>query len=333
MADNLSNFRDRCCYCFMGVRDGLCRCTCGLSLCSSHRSMHTGKFGCGVLFDVNTDENGKLAVENLSLAASSLFSGDAASPDALAQRLASIAKQGGSEPDDRMECPHISGASPVEASLGRPRCSTCGLEENLWMCLGCGNIGCGREQPSRKGCGHALAHFQGGPEGHGQAVYVSSIGEDSAPDTYCYHCDAFVYNPHHLRIEYNNSNVKRFRDSDREHSSAEEDAPVARKDAHFVGIRNAGQTCYISSVLQMLGDLYQDYEPDAHFLLCEANPLECLGCQFAKIMAALRQQKCGKHAAPAVIPLDLEYLDIGDFLRLIFREMPQYSKGQQQDSA
>lgn len=35
------------------------------------------------------------------------------------------------------------------------QCQTCGIINNLWICLVCGQIGCGRENQ-----GHALEHYQ-----------------------------------------------------------------------------------------------------------------------------------------------------------------------------
>ena len=39
-------------------------------------------------------------------------------------------------------------------------CNDCDLKENLWLCLVCGNLGCGRKQfDGSGGNGHGLAHF------------------------------------------------------------------------------------------------------------------------------------------------------------------------------
>lgn len=47
------------------------------------------------------------------------------------------------------------------SSPGLARCSLCDLKENLWLCLICGALGCGRPQfGGFGGNGHALAHFE-----------------------------------------------------------------------------------------------------------------------------------------------------------------------------
>ena len=40
-------------------------------------------------------------------------------------------------------------------------CSKCELSGNLWLCLTCGNLACGRKQADGSGGnGHAMVHFQ-----------------------------------------------------------------------------------------------------------------------------------------------------------------------------
>lgn len=44
--------------------------------------------------------------------------------------------------------------------LGLAHCASCELTSNLWLCLTCGALGCGRAQfGGIGGNGHALAHF------------------------------------------------------------------------------------------------------------------------------------------------------------------------------
>src|SRR5699024_3313437 len=64
----------------------------------------------------------------------------------------------------------------------------CDLKENLWLCLECGNPGCGRSQLGGVGgnC-HALAHSDMPP--HAVAVQLGSISADGSADIYCYKCN------------------------------------------------------------------------------------------------------------------------------------------------
>lgn len=53
-------------------------------------------------------------------------------------------------------------------------CSECELNENLWLCLACGKLGCGRKQyDGTGGNGHALEHFE--KTGHGVNVKLGTI--------------------------------------------------------------------------------------------------------------------------------------------------------------
>jgi ubiquitin carboxyl-terminal hydrolase 5/13 len=64
-------------------------------------------------------------------------------------------------------------------------CSQCSLGENLWLCLTCGSLGCGRAQfGGAGGNGHGLAHFES--TGHPLAVKLGTItAEGSAGMSYC----------------------------------------------------------------------------------------------------------------------------------------------------
>jgi len=64
-------------------------------------------------------------------------------------------------------CPHtlnlVQPASQTSNLAPQPlvHCSKCDLKENLWLCLTCGNLGCGRQQyGGGGGNGHAIAHFE-----------------------------------------------------------------------------------------------------------------------------------------------------------------------------
>lgn len=58
-------------------------------------------------------------------------------------------------------------------------CTDCGLQENLWLCLTCGNLGCGRQQfGGTGGHGHGLKHFESTGNTHPVAVKLGTITPD-----------------------------------------------------------------------------------------------------------------------------------------------------------
>ena len=87
---------------------------------------------------------------------------------------------------------------------GFAHCASCDLTTNLWLCLTCGSLGCGRKQTGGlEGHGHALAHYQDShhsisvklgtvtPEGGAGALSgaVACLRFIDHPDIYCYACD------------------------------------------------------------------------------------------------------------------------------------------------
>lgn len=89
----------------------------------------------------------------------------------------------------------------------------CGLTSNLWLCLVCGSLGCGRQQfGGGGGNGHGVEHTQ--TTGHSVAVKIGTIEPEgtagafagvecvcgeltlSASDVYCYACDDAKLDPH-----------------------------------------------------------------------------------------------------------------------------------------
>lgn len=44
---------------------------------------------------------------------------------------------------------------------GIEKCSKCELNNNLWLCLTCGNLGCGRKNNQGiQGNGHGVDHYE-----------------------------------------------------------------------------------------------------------------------------------------------------------------------------
>lgn len=71
-------------------------------------------------------------------------------------------------------------------------CASCDVSNNLWLCLYCGHVGCGRAQAYSElgGNGHALAHYESNCD-HCVALKLSSLSA-SVCEAYCYNCDVSI---------------------------------------------------------------------------------------------------------------------------------------------
>lgn len=89
---------------------------------------------------------------------------------------------------------------------GLAHCSKCDLKENLWLCLACGSLGCGRQQfGGTGGNGHGLQHYEEtrhpvsvklgtitpeGTAGQLDILHVAAvINVRLYADIYCYTCN------------------------------------------------------------------------------------------------------------------------------------------------
>ncbi|OXV06751.1 hypothetical protein Egran_05482 [Elaphomyces granulatus] len=146
-------------------------------------------------------------------------------------------------------------------------CSMCDLKENIWLCLECGNVGCGRSQfGGGGGKSHALAHAS--HSSHGVAVKLGSITSDGSADIYCYKCneertdpDLAIHLAHWgINISERRKTEKSLMEMQIEHnlnwefnmasSDGQELDPIFGPG--FTGLKNLGNSCYLSSIIQCL---------------------------------------------------------------------------------
>ena len=152
-----------------------------------------------------------------------------------------------------------------EPDLGH--CSMCDLKENLWLCLQCGNLGCGRSQYGGVGGNsHGLKHTE--LTSHAVAVKLGSLTPEGTADIYCYACNEERIDTElsaHLahwginiadrqKTEKSLTEMQIEQNLSWEFSMTTEDGkemkPIFGKG--FTGLKNLGNSCYLASILQCL---------------------------------------------------------------------------------
>ena len=143
----------------------------------------------------------------------------------------------------------------------------CDLKSNLWLCLQCGNLGCGRSQfGAVEGNSHGLAHSNATQ--HPVAVKLGSITPEGTADIYCYSCNEERTDPElaaHLahwgvNIAEREKTEKSLTEMQIEQNlrwefsmttaDGKELKPLFGKG--LTGLKNLGNSCYLASILQCL---------------------------------------------------------------------------------
>ena len=236
------------------------------------------------------------------------------------------------------------------------QCSMCGLKENLWLCLECGNLGCGRAQfGGIGGNSHGLAHANS--SSHGVAVKLGSITPEGSADVYCYKCDEERVDSElakHLahwgiNIAEREKTEKSLMEMQVEQNlrwdfaMTTEDGKELRPlfGAGFTGLKNIGNSCYLASILQCLFSLsdfqtryYHPHDtPPAAY-----HPAEDLETQLRKLADGLLS---GRYSSPQnhvqAVPDNPEVphqngLAPAMFKHLIGRGHEEFSTMRQQDA-
>ncbi|GAA6027092.1 hypothetical protein JCM8097_006105 [Rhodosporidiobolus ruineniae] len=201
---------------------------------------------------------------------------------------------------------------------GLASCASCELTSNLWLCLVCGALGCGRQQfGGGGGNGHALKHTE--ETGHAVAVKMGTIEPDGSADVYCYACDDARVHPDiakHLgtfgiEVASQKKTEKNMTELNIEQNLTFDFAMTGAdgKDLEplfgpgLTGFKNLGNSCYMASSLQALFSLpvWQDHYLTSfvtHTSSCtNPSPATCFECQIAKVADGLLS---GRYSVPHV---------------------------------
>lgn len=240
----------------------------------------------------------------------------------------------------------------VGLSVSSLKCSSCEISQNLWICLTCGTVGCGRTQyDGTGGKGHGIDHWRS--SGHAVAVKIGTItptspdGEIDA-DVHCYICDElricpnlgkslaelgfFPVNGGHSKILSSEKRMSELQleqnqklDLESSHHSVGKPVECAPS---LVGLENLGNSCYVSSIIQMLlripsfSSIYSDpLNIERHQKMCRRDASVCVVCQMNKLAFQIMKVGGKKSVAPWMLR------------RVLVNGHSEFSSGRQQDAA
>eukprot|EP01097_Dermamoeba_algensis_P003082 TRINITY_DN2241_c0_g1_i1.p1 TRINITY_DN2241_c0_g1~~TRINITY_DN2241_c0_g1_i1.p1 ORF type:complete len:575 (+),score=171.33 TRINITY_DN2241_c0_g1_i1:69-1793(+) len=223
------------------------------------------------------------------------------------------------------------------------KCIHCDLTENLWMNLTDGVILCGRKQPDGSGGnGHAERHYK--ETSYPLVVKLGTINAEGA-DVYSYPEDNMVVDPYldaHLKhFGINAASLEKYDKTMAEMTldhnlsfeysrlSADGKTQTPAYGPGFTGIKNLGNSCYLSSIIQVLFSI-PDFEKryrtpeDQLFTLSPSDPTNNFDTQMSKVANGLLS---GDYSFP-----ESEGIAPRMFKTLIGKNHREFSTNRQQDS-
>lgn len=232
----------------------------------------------------------------------------------------------------------------------------CDLKENLWLCLQCGNLGCGRAQfGGSGGNGHGLKHTE--LTSHAVAVKLGSITPEGTADIYCYACNEERTDPEissrlahwgiiiaeREKTEKSLTEMQIEQNLKWEFSMTTEDGKEMKPlfGEGFTGLKNLGNSCYMASILQCLfsmSDFQQRYYHPQAYPPDTLNPAEDLETQLRKLADGIlsgRYSKPGTDVIASEHSPEIPYqkgLAPAMFKHLMGRGHEEFSTMRQQDA-
>ncbi|KAL0490664.1 ubiquitin carboxyl-terminal hydrolase UBP14 [Acrasis kona] len=249
---------------------------------------------------------------------------------------------------------------PITANIPSSgwKCSQCEKTDNLWLCLTCGEISCGRKFfDGTGGNNHGVHHYESTK--HPLVVKLGTIvpatsTEPHKADVYCYPQDDLVMDPFlekhllhfgiviseskktertmgELELDLNvNYDFNRIQEG-------EDDKVVYGKG--LTGLSNMGNTCYLASVMQVLltiPEFVQSYRDESFQIYKSNQDVESLRFQLIKLTNALTSGKYSKSASSSSSNDQKNLMQIGipprNFKHVIGKDHYEFSSNRQQDS-
>ncbi|KAF3125543.1 hypothetical protein TWF594_001535 [Orbilia oligospora] len=215
-------------------------------------------------------------------------------------------------------CEHVSFLvqdSKDGKNIDLTKCTDCDLKENLWMCLQCGNLGCGRAQfGGVGGNSHGVAHFNA--TNHPASVKLGSISPEGTADIYCYICNDERLDPHlteHLHhwgvaIAERQKTEKSLTEMNIEQNLRWEFRMTGEDGKELsplfgpglTGLKNLGNSCYLASILQCLFSLegFKKRYGEVDDVPVADRPAEDLDTQLKKVGDGLLSGRYSKPDEP-----------------------------------
>lgn len=199
-------------------------------------------------------------------------------------------------------------------------CADCELKSNLWLCMTCGHLGCGRKlYDGTGGNGHGISHFHS--SGHPLVCKMGTITPEGSASIHCYACDEEVLDSelashlasfgilikHLVKTEKSIAEMELEANLNLTLSKAVEEGKilVPRFGSGYTGMENLGNSCYLNSIVQTLMTLpeWQSRYNDKA-LLENKEPASSFYVQMAKVAIGLYN---GKHSVQKwTNPIEIE---------------------------
>lgn len=194
--------------------------------------------------------------------------------------------------------------SSVIADKAMAHCGECDLKANLWLCMVCGHLGCGRKMyDGSGGNNHGVDHYT--QTKHAVVCKLGTITAQGTASIHCYECDDEVLDKklaEHLRkvgidMGTQTKTEKSITEINLEANLSLTLSKIIEEGKILVpvfgagntGMENLGNSCYMNSVVQVLfsnPEFYNYFSSEAaneHLKTCGKYSPDCYRCQISKL--------------------------------------------------